>query len=122
MIDFKDNILYFGDGDILVNSDLNCLKFVNCKPPLQVGTLLTDEVRDKFNVKYTSDWINIPFLTYTEVEYFEKLLNEVLDRTTHYFYFKDYQFNFSNWNPKSIEVIKAYLSIVKQTLLMTIAC
>lgn len=122
MIDFKDNILYFGYGDILVNSDLICLKFINCKPPVPVGTLLTDEVRDKFNVKYTSDWINIPFLTYDEIVDFEKLLDEVLERTTYYFYFKDYQFNFSNWNPTSIEVIKAHLSIVKQTLLMTVAC
>ena len=122
MIDVESKILYFGDGDILVNSDLICLKFVNCKPPLQVGTILTDEIRDKFNVKYTSDWINISFLTYDEIVYFEKLLNEVLDRTTHYFYFRDYQFNFANWNPKSVEVIKAHLSNVKQTLLMTIAC
>jgi hypothetical protein len=40
MIDFKDNILYFGDGDILVNNSLGGLMFVNCKPPLEVGTEL----------------------------------------------------------------------------------
>ena len=122
MINFKDNVLYFGYGDILVNNNLSGLMFVNCKPPLEVGTGLTDELREELGVKYTSDWINISFLTYDEVLYFEKLLDEVLDRTIHYFYFKDYQFNFSNWNPTSIEVIKAHLSNVKQTLVITMAC
>lgn len=122
MIDFKDNILYFGDGDILVNNSLGGLMFVNCKPPLEVGTEINDEIREKLGVKYTSDWITIPIITYEESKYFEKLLDEVAEGITHYFYFKDFQFNFSNWNPKSVEVLKAHLSIVRMNLLMCIAC
>ena len=121
MIDFKDNILYFGDGDILVNNSLGGLMFVNCKPPLEVGTELTEELKEELGVKYTSDWINIPITTYDEAKYFGKLLDEVTEQTTHYFYFKDYQFNFSNWNPKSVEVIKKHLSIVRKYLLMCMA-
>lgn len=122
MIDFKDNILYFGDGDILVNNSLGGLMFVNCKPPLEVGTEINDEIKEKLGVKYTSDWITIPITTYDEAKYFGKLLDEVTEQTTHYFYFKDYQFNFSNWNPKSVEVIKAHLSVVRMQLLMCLAC
>ena len=122
MIDFKDNIFYFGDGDILVNNSLGGLMFVNCKPPLEVGTELNDEIKEKLGVKYTSDWITIPITTYDEAKYFGKLLDEVLEGTTHYFYFKDYQFNFSNWNPKSIESIKRHLAVVRGNLLMRCAC
>lgn len=122
MIDFKDNVLYFGYGDILVNNSLGGLMFVNCKPPLEVGTGLTDELKEELGVKYTSDWITISIITYDEAKHFGKLLDEVLEGTTRYFYFKDYQFNFSNWNPKSVEVIKAHLSVVRMNLLMTVAC
>lgn len=122
MIDFKDNILYFGDGDILVNNFLGGLMFVNCKPPLEVGTELNDEIKEKLGVKYTSDWITIPITTYDEAKYFGKLLDEVAEQTTHYFYFKDYQFNFSNWNPKSVEGIKAHLGVVRMQLLLSNAC
>ena len=122
MIDFKNNILYFGDGDIIVNNSLGGLMFVNCKPPLAVGTELNDELKEELGVKYTSDWITIPITTYDEAKYFGKLLDEVAEQTTHYFYFKDYQFNFSNWNHKSVEVIKAHLSVVRMQLLTCLAC
>jgi hypothetical protein len=71
MIDFKDNILYFGDGDILVNNSIGGLMFVNCKPPLEVGTELTEELREELGVKYTSDWIIIPIYA------FNVLYNEI---------------------------------------------
>ena len=122
MIDFKDNILYFGDGDILVNNSLGGLMFVNCKPPVEVGTELTEDLREKLGVKYASDWITIPITTYEEAKYFEKLLDEIAEQKTHYFYFKDYQFNFSNWNPKSIESIRTHLSVFRMNLLLCVAC
>ena len=123
MIDFKNNILYFGYGDILVNNYLSGLMFVNCKPPVEVGTDINDEIKEKLGVKYTSDWITIPITTYDEAKYFGKLLDKVLaDSTIIEFKFKDYKFNFSNWNPKSVEVLKAHLSVVRMQLLACLAC
>lgn len=122
MIDFKAKTFYFGYGDIIVNNSTLGLRFIECEPPVEVGTQLTKELGEELGVKFTSDWVTIPITTYEEAKYFGKLLDEVAEQTTHYFYFKDYQFNFSNWNPKSIEVLKVHLDVVRMNLLLSIAC
>lgn len=122
MIDFKTKTFYFGYGDIIVNNSTLGLRFIECEPPVEVGTQLTKELKEELGVKFTSDWITIPIVTYEEAKYFGKLLDEVEEGITHYFYFKDYQFNFSNWNLKSIEVLRAHLSVVRMNLLACIAC
>lgn len=122
MIDFKTKTFYFGYGDILVTTFIFCLKLIECEPPVKVGMELTEELEKELGVKFTSDWATVPIKTYEEAEQFEKLLNELDGKDCFQFYFGEYLFNFSNWNPKSIESIKRHLNIIKSDLLMCLAC
>lgn len=122
MIDFKTKTFYFGYGDIIVNNSTLGLKFIECEPPVEVGMQLTKELEKELGVKFTSDWVTIPIKYYEEAKEFEKLLDELDGRDKFQFYFKDYLFNFSIWNPKSIESIKRHLNIVRSNLLMCCAC
>ena len=121
MIDFKTKTFYFGYGDIIVNNSTFGLKFIECEPPVEVGMNLTEELEKELGVKFTSEWITIPIKTYEEAKQFEKLLNKIDGRDYFQFYFGDYLFNFSNWNPKSIESIKRHLNVVRSNLLMCMA-
>ena len=122
MIDLKAKTFYFGYGDIIVNNSTLGLRFIECEPPVEVGTQLTKELEEELGVKFTSDWVTIPIQTYEEALAFERLLDRMDGRDFHYFYFGDFTFNFANWNPKSIESIKRHLNVVRHNLLMCIAC
>ena len=122
MIDFKTKTFYFGYGDIIVNNSTLGLRFIECEPPVEVGMELTKELEEELGVKFTSDWVTIPISYYEEAVEFEKLLNELDGRDKFQFDFKGWRFNFSIWNPKSIESIKRHLAVVRGNLLMRCAC
>lgn len=123
MIDFKTKTFYFGYGDILVNNSTLGLRFVECEPPVEVGMNLTEELEKELGVKYTSNWVTVPIVYYEEAVKLGELLDKILtDSNAIEFKFKDYKFNFSKWNPKSIESIKRHLKIVRSNLLMCVAC
>lgn len=113
--------LYFGDGDICVGNSTFGLTFREFEPPIEVGTVITDELEKKIMLEYTSEWFTLPIKTYEEAMTLDKLLDKMDGRDFYYFHFGDFTFNFANWNPKSIEVIKGHLSIVKSNLLMCMA-
>ena len=123
MIDFKTKTFYFGYGDIIVNNSTLGLRFIECEPPVEVGTVLSEKLEKELGVKFTSAWVTIPIKYYEEAVALEKLLDKVLaDSSVIEFKFKDYKFNFSKWNPKSIESIKKHLEVVRSNLLMCCAC
>lgn len=122
MIDFKTKTLYFGYGDIGVSNVSIGIRFREFQPEVEVGTILTDDVKNQHGIKYTSDSINIYICSYEEAECLERLLDRMDGRDMFYFAFKDWVFNFSIWNPKSIDAIKNHLNIVKGNLSMCIAC
>lgn len=122
MIDFKTKTFYFGYGDILVNNATLGLRFIECEPPVEVGTMLDNTLEKELGIKYTSEWVTVLIERYEDAKRFEKLLNKLDGRDYFQFYFGDYLFNFSNWNPKSIESIKKHLEVVKSNLLMCCAC
>lgn len=114
--------LFFGDGDICVSTSTFGLRFREFEPPVEVGTVITDELEKEVGLKYTSEWFTLPIKTYEEAVTLDKLLDKMDGRDFYYFHFGDFTFNFANWNPKSIEVIKGHLSVVRSRLLMCIAC
>ena len=122
MIDNKTKTFYFGYGDIIVNNSLFGLELIECEPPVEVGMRLTKELEKELGVKFTSDWFTIPIKTFDEAKQFEMLLNELDGRDHFQFYFGDYLFNFSVWNPKSVESIKWHLNVIKSRLMMCLAC
>jgi len=117
MIDFKTKTLYFGYGDIAVGNTTIALRFRQFEPSMEVGADIIDG-----EMNFTSNGINIYLCSYAEVECLERLLDKMTGRDFFYFIFKEWTFNFANWNPKSIEVIKAHLNIVKNNMLAPMAC
>lgn len=122
MIDFKTKTFYFGYGDIFVGSEYINLRFREFEPPIEVGTAVNEASMNELGLKYTSDKVTICFCSYEEAKCFSKLLNSMDGKDNFQFDFKGWRFNFSNWNPKSIECIKTHLNTVRSYLLMCTAC
>ena len=122
MIDFKTKTFYFGYGDILVGSEYISLRFREFEPPLEVGTAVNEGSMNELGLKYTSDKVTISFCSYEEAKCFSKLLDSMDGKDNFQFDFKGWRFNFSIWNPKSVEAIKLHLNAVKSNLLMCMAC
>lgn len=122
MIDFKTKTLYFGHGDILVNHSIFGLTFVECEPPVEVGTPITEKIKNELNIKPISDVVNIYIDTYEEATMLRGLLNCLDGKNCYQVIFKDYRFNFFNWNVKSVEVIKMHLDFLIEILLIGSAC
>lgn len=110
--------LYFGYGDICVGFDLFNLTFREFEPPIEVGTWFKDESE----VNWLSERFSIPIIRYEEAQQLIKLLDSMDGKDNFKFDFKGWTFNFSNWNPKSVEVIKKYVSCIRSNLLLTLAC
>ena len=110
--------LYFGYGDICVGCDCFNLTFREFEPPIEVGTWFKDE--DK--CKWLSEKFSISLTRYEEAKQLVELLDSMDGRDTVKFEFKGWIFNFSNWNPKSVEVVKRYVNYIKTNLLLPLAC
>lgn len=122
MIDFKTKTLFFGYGDILVNHSIFGLIFVECEPPIEVGTCVTEKIKNELNIKLISDIINIYIETYEEAMQLRRLLNNLDGKDCCQFVFKGYRFNFFNWNVKSVESVKRHLDFLIEILLIGSAC
>ena len=105
-----DKTIKFGYGDICVGSDTlrSTLYFYGIKPPLNVGERITDEV------EVVSEKIEF-HINYDEYMYISHNLSCVKNGTIRTFYFRDYIFDFTNYNPKSVEVVERHAF---QTLLL----
>ena len=117
-IRYDNKTLYFGYGDICVGSNALSLRFREFEPPLEVGTWFEDGIE----VNWLSEPFYIPIEYYEEAEALEKLLDNMDGKDNFQFDFKGWRFNFSLWNPKSVEVIRLHLNAIKSNLLMCIAC
>ena len=113
--------LFFGDGDICVSNNTFGLRFREFEPPIEVGTVIDSKLEEEVGLKYTSEWFNLPIKTYEEATALGRLLDKVDGKDFYCFDFGGFTFNFANWNPKSVEVIKGHLNIVRSNLLMCMA-
>ena len=121
MIDTENKILKFGYGDIAVGSSNICISFRGIRPPVEVGTKLTDEFMFQNKIEVTTNWINFYFKSVEELFQFEHLINNVCKESPT-FIFKDYVFDFSNYNYESAMCVIHHLDKVKSNMLLTLAC
>ena len=117
-IRLDNKTLYFDYGDICVGDNGLALQFREFEPPIEVGTWFEDDSK----VNWLSEQFSIPITYYEEAEALEKLLDDMDGKDNFQFDFKGWRFNFSLWNPKSVEVIKLHLNAIKRNLLMCMAC
>lgn len=125
MIDIKNNILHFGYGDINVGHSLYTLIFRGFKPPIEVGTHISKEVIQENNIEWLTEMFYLDLRDIQEILTFENLLKQIIENGGENFIqfkFKDFTFDFSNYNKKSVEVILLQLAVVRNNLLQVIAC
>lgn len=110
------NRLKFGHGDIVVGSDglTQRMSFQQFKPPANCGDRISGDV------EYIGNKIVLEF-SYEDYCEFSKKLEQVSDKEMTEFVFKDYVFDFTNFNEKSIEVCKKYLNSAMQYYFMCVA-
>lgn len=97
--------LKFGYGDICVESDVltQRMSFQQFKPPAKCG----DQVLD--DVEYIGDEIILKF-SYEDYCEFSRYLEKVSDKKITNFIFKEYIFDFANFNEESIKACKKHLN------------
>lgn len=125
MIDTNTKTIYLGNGDVLVGSYGYTMYCQGFKPPIEVGTTITDEVIEENNIEWLTDKFYIDFRDMQEISTFENLLKQVADNNGENFVqfnFKGLTFDFSNYNEKSISTILCHLGCVRDALLTVIAC
>lgn len=116
MINTKENIIYFGYGDIVVGSITNTLLIMPIKPPQKTGSIL-----DMNRVEIIGETISFSFTTLKEINDFRYALN-LIDPTVNCFAFQDYIFDFSNYNKESVMVIKKTLESIEYYMMPLMAC
>lgn len=115
----KDNILYFGYGDICVHTSpwlYNEIQFQEFKPPQEIGTKV-----DVDKVEWIGERIKLE-LNVDECVWWFNELQKVLDRQINAFEFKGYVFDFSNYNEDSVRVAVKHINRVHTYLITIIAC
>lgn len=122
MIDVDNKILYFGYGDIRVsNKNSLGICFKEFVPPVEVGTVLTDEFIYENGIEFTTDWQTLYLTNFKELCELEQLLKQVEMQDILKFTFKDFTFDFTNYNKKSVEIVLSNLAVVRNSLLMCYA-
>lgn len=117
MIDGKR--LKFGYGDISIGgiSTTRQMSFQQFKPPAKVGdnVIRADEV----------EWIGEQILVEISFKDYQKLcdlLGRVVSREISEFVFKDYIFDFTNYNETSVEMCRKRLSDAMSWYFLAMAC
>ena len=112
----KDKTIYFGYGTVSVGASGYTISFTTIKPPQEIGMkLLSSE-----EVQEVGTPINLT-LEYAEAEALKSLLDSISEINTS-FVFKDYTFDFTNYNPKSVEVVKLCVKPILNNYLPLLAC
>ena len=110
----EGNVIKFGYGDISVGADVftSIIRFRQVLNPLECG-----DTRYSMELDFTDNNVSIQINDFNEYYELSKSLNEVEKRNLLQFTFKDYIFDFSNYNEKSIIVVKRYLEMAVVRLL-----
>ncbi len=118
MINIEKKTIYFGYGDVQTGSGASLmLTFTGFKPPMEVGTEIIDQV-----IEYITEPIKLKFTSIEELMGFKKLVDEIDGETNTYFQYRDYVFDFSNYNPKSIEIILKHIKNLQSHFIYLMAC
>ena len=108
--------LKFGYGDICVRSDglTRRIIFQQFKSPAECGGNVPEDV------EYIGDKIILEF-SYEDYCEFSRYLEKVSDKKITNFIFKEYIFDFANFNKESINVCKKHLNSAMQYYFMCMA-
>lgn len=108
-----ENIIKFGYGDIVIIGSTKRISFQQTKTTGNCGGVVPE------NIEYTGKKIILD-ITYEDYCELCKNLKAVKNKEISKFTFKDYIFDFENYNEESINVFKTHLCIAASNYLMAI--
>ena len=111
------NVLKFGYGDIAVGSYNAIMTFQQFKPHGQCG----DCLKYGENIEFIGEKIEIK-LSYEEFLVLSLHFESVYKGNIKVIPFKDYVFDFTNYNQKSVQVCKEHLNNAMRLYTMCMAC
>lgn len=113
----EDNIIKFGYGTILVESNSFCkiLIIKHIQPPVEIGNYLTEKEEKDLELIQ-----NIEFRYATDMKILYQQLLE-LEQYNYRLLFRGYVLDFTNYNPKSVDVFKKGLKKVIDGWIMALA-
>ena len=112
----NENRLKFGYGDICVKSDAltQRISFQQFKPPAECGGNVPEDV------EYIGEEVVLQ-ISYEEYCEFSRYLKQVSDKKITNFIFKEYIFDFANFNEESIKACKKHLNYTMRYYFMCMA-
>lgn len=108
----KDNIIKFGYGDVAVGScGMGYVSFTNIKPPLECGHSITRDMGIEYG-------LSIEIYEDKNWELYE--LIKTVNESNNIVKYKGYTLDFTNYNQKSVDVVRKYARNTVNTL--ALAC
>ena len=106
----KGNTIYFGYGDVVVgcNELIGCMIFTNIKPPQKIGS----------TVKNNEVEIGEKILVYEDNCYDLLKVFQTVNENNKIVKYKEYTFDFSNYNKESVKVCLRYAKNMSNTMLL----
>ena len=108
----KDNIIYFGYGDVLVSSGYNLdITFIGIKPPVEIGS------RPKSGTYEEIERVKL------KIDFKDKhLLDKIKTREWEQVKLDGYILDFTNYNSESVRVVKDGINRTISASLRLMAC
>ena len=116
MIDEKENIIYFGYGDVAVSSVGTTLHITPFKPPQEIGSMVDFNVVEK-----TGKTIKFNFSSLREIGKFQDTLY-FTNSTDNRFTFQGYIFDFTHYDEKSKAVLEFHINRIRNRMIALMAC
>ena len=113
----KGKTIYFGYGTILVSSSPHTIHFAECKPPQKINSDVSSLSKD---IETIQDAIICG--QYKELKDCYDQLENIGNSDLRQVKLDDYILDFTNFNPKSVEVVRRHLCIAMYILQLGLAC
>ena len=119
MIDMENKTIYFGYGDVLVTNYLYSIGFAEIKPPVEVGSSVSEEIAKQ---TATGPEIVIGFNNIVSLADFKNAIKSINGKDCLQCTYNGYTLDFSNYNQKSIKIILNTLEKIVLTFILPMAC
>ena len=113
----KDNIIYFGYGDISVSNTLGGYLILRWfKPPVKIGTIMTPDIENE--LIYLSEEIRLNIII-NDLNNISKIDNNSVNKQI---IVDGYILDFTNYNSLSVQIVKRHMNNALSNMLMLLAC
>lgn len=110
MVVIKGDIIKFGYGDVVVGScGRGYVSFTNIKPPLECGQSITKDINVEYGLSVT---------IYEDEDWDLYKLIKTVNKDNRVVKYRDYTLDFSNYNQKSVDVVKKHAFNTINTLVL----